>query len=153
MHLAGVPGLGLDEDAGHHAWHAGELLRVGERRERDRAVDQRPDFRGLQDRGEQSRYDARADLQLDRFERGRADRLRYRGGDRERLLTRQLPGGEVAQQRAGQVHVARVGRDQVDRRLAAGRADHARLVLEHRHRGAHPGQTLHVGEHSFAEAL
>jgi len=53
------------EDARDPARHAGQLLRVGQRRDRDRAVHERADVRALQRGGKESRHDTRADLELD----------------------------------------------------------------------------------------
>ena len=107
---------------------------------------ERPDFGGLEDSRDERRHGARADLQLDRCQRLRIDRLRDRRGQCQRLLAGELRRGEMAQQRTGEVQVLGVGRDQLDGRRPTGRPDQVHGVFEHRHGVPHAGQALDLAE-------
>jgi hypothetical protein len=99
QHFSVPPGAHLHEHAREPTLHPGEVLRVAQRCNRGRAVDQRPDLRRFQHGAQQCRHETRADLRFDDLQLFRSDRGRHRRGQHDRPLARELARREVAQQR------------------------------------------------------
>ena len=93
-----------------------------------------------------------ADLELPRFQRSQANRVRKLDRQRECLLVIELGSAEAAQQRPAKMCVACVGAEQFHRLLTT-RADQVGALLEHRDRGLHSGQTPDIAEQALVEAL
>jgi hypothetical protein len=150
--FAVAPRVRPHEDAGQAPLQPGQLLCVGDRRDRYRAVDQWANFAFEQLRAEKRLLDAGADPQLHGLQRCQADRARDRQWQGKGLLVFDLRRGEAAQQWPAEAGEARVGAEQVDR-LFALRSDHIDIYFQLGHRRLHAGKALHLPEQALIEAL
>ena len=97
QHLGFLPGRGLHEDAVQATLQAGEFLRVFQRRERDRAVDQRPDLLFVELRESAASELSPPTWKVTFFaEGGHADRLGDRRRQHDRAKTRERRQGRRA---------------------------------------------------------
>ena len=152
-HLGFLPGRGLHEDAVQATLQTGEFLCVFQRRERDRAVDQRADLLFVELCVERGFGVRAADLEgHDLAEGGHADRL----GDRRR----QHDGAETGEgrqrraldQRAAEFGEARIGAHELHGLAALG-PDGVRARFDQPGREAHALEVAHLREHLCVEAV
>ena len=131
--------------------HTGQLLRVGQRRDRDRAMREPTDRGRVERRADQCGDVARADLQLDRLQRLRPDLFGNRSRQRESMQTSELGVVEMLQQRAVSKRQTGIGADQFNG-LPAGRPNRVGGPFKQRQGGTDAGQLPHLPKQAFVNA-